>query len=208
MDKTNFDDEFYEIEYDSSPFPGAGKFVLKPQKVELREKDPVREKFDKMRDIARSYRMSVYGSNRFYDARIRWEMARVFYKQGIFMQDFTDCFEEAEDFSSYFPNYQMMNYRQLRTYFTWRTRVRQGMVEKTSLSYVYLYLYELITNIGVESPLEGLEQLMWFWQEYRELDAAIDHHVPSWIKDYHIYYDLPHTFAEFVEGVGMQSFYP
>ena len=208
MSDNNFDDMYYEIEYDSSPFPGAGKFVLKSQKVELAPKDPVRERFDKMRDIARAYHASTYGSNRFYDARIRWETARVFYKQGVFMQDFTDDFDEKEEFSSYFPNYQMMSYKQLRTYFTWRTKIRQGMVEETALSYAYLYIYELLTNIGVESPLEGLEQLMWFWQEYRELDASLDHHVPAWIKDYHIYYDLPHTFAEFVEGVGMESFYP
>lgn len=208
MEDTNFDDMYYEIEYDSSPFPGAGKFVLKSQKVEQVTKDPVREQFEKMRDIARAYRASAYGSNRFYDARIRWETARVFYKQGVFMKDFTDDFEETEEFSSYFPHYQMMNYKQLRTYFTWRTKVRQGVVEKTSLSYAYLYVYELITNIGVEGPLEGLEQLMWFWQEYRELDASLDNHVPAWIKDYHIYYDLPHSFAEFVEGVGLEPFYP
>ncbi len=208
MEDTNFDDMYYEIEYDSSPFPGAGKFVLKSQKVEPVTKDPVREQFDKMRDIARAYRASAYGSNRFYDARIRWETARVFYKQGVFMQDFTDEFEETEEFSSYFPHYQMMNYKQLRTYFTWRTKVRQGVVEKTALSYAYLYVYELITNIGVEGPLEGLEQLMWFWQEYRELESSLDNHIPAWIKDYHIFYDLPHTFAEFVEGVGLESFYP
>lgn len=208
MSDTGFDDMYYEIEYDSSPFPGAGRFVLKSQKVELAPKDPVRERFDKMRDIARAYRAGAYGSNRFYDARIRWETARLFYKQGVFMQDFTDNYEEEEEFSSYFPNYQMMNYKQLRTYFTWRTKVRQGMVDKTSLSYAYLYLYELITNIGVDNPLEGLEQLMRFWQEYRELDASLDNHVPAWIKDYHIFYDLPHTFAEFVEGVGMEAFYP
>ena len=39
MNDLNFDDMYYEIEYDSSPFPGAGKFVLKSQKVELKEKD-------------------------------------------------------------------------------------------------------------------------------------------------------------------------
>ncbi|MBP3569560.1 MAG: TerB N-terminal domain-containing protein [Lachnospiraceae bacterium] len=208
MEDTNFDDTYYEIEYDASPFPGAGKFVLKSQKVELREKDPVRERFDKMRDIARQYRPSMFGSNRFYDMRIRWETARIFYKQGIFMQDFTDEYDKCAEYASYFPNYQMMSYEQLRTYFTWRTKVRQGIVVKTSLSYAYLYLYELITNIGVADPMEGLEQLMWFWQEYRELDAALDNHVPHWLKDYHIYYELPHTFQDFVEGVGLQAFYP
>lgn len=208
MDGTNFDDMYYEIEYDSCPMPGVGKFVLKSQKVEQREKDPVRERFDKMRDIARNYRASLYGSNKFFDKRVQWENARIFYKQGVFMQDFTDNYEEFAEYSSYFPNYQMMGYEQLRTYFTWRTRVRQGVVEKTSLSYAYLYLYELITNLGVADAMEGLEQLMWFWQEYRELDAAIDNHVPGWIKDYHIYYELPHSFREFVEGVGLQAFYP
>lgn len=208
MDDINFDDMYYEIEYDSSPFPGAGKFVLKSQKVELKEKDPVRERFDKMRDIARNSHAFRYGSNRFFDPRVRWETARMFYKQGVFMQDFTDDYADVAEYSSYFPNYQMMGYEQLRTYFTWRTKLRQGVVEKTSLSYAYLYLYELITNIGIADPLEGLEQLMWFWQEYRELDAALDNHVPAWIKDYHIYYDLPHTFAEFVEGVGLQQYYP
>ena len=208
MDGTNFDDMYYEIEYDSCPMPGVGKFVLKSQKVEQREKDPVRERFDKMRDIARNYRASLYGSNKFFDKRVQWENARIFYKQGVFMQDFTDNYEEFAEYSSYFPNYQMMGYEQLRTYFTWRTRVRQGVVEKTSLSYAYLYLYELITNLGVADAMEGLEQLMWFWQEYRELDAAIDNHVPGWIKDYNIYYELPHSFREFVEGVGLQTFYP
>ncbi len=208
MEHRDFDDMYYEIEYDSSPFPGAGKFVLKSQKVELPEKDPVREQFNKMRNIARIYGASIYGSNRFYDVRVRWENARVFYKQGIFMKDFVNDYEGFAEYSSYFPSYQMMGDEQLRTYFTWRTKIRRGIVEKTSLSYAYLYLYELINNIGVETPLEGLELLMWFWQEYRELDAAIDNHVPAWIKDYHIYYDLPHTFQEFTEGVGITGFYP
>ena len=201
-------EEYYEIEYDAGPFPGVGRFVLKSQKIEPPVRDEVRERFDRMRDIARNYRQNLYSSNKFYDRRVQWENARIFYKQGVFMQDFEDSYEEEAEYSSYFPNYQMMGYEQLRTYFTWRTRVRQGVVGKTSLSYAYLYLYELITNIGVEGPLEGLEQLMFFWQEYRELDAAIDNHVPGWIKDYHIYYDLPHSFREFVEGVGLQEFYP
>ncbi len=201
-------EEYYEIEYDSSPFPGVGKFVLKSQKIEPPIRDEVRERFNRMRDIARNYRENLYSSNKFYDKRVQWENARVLYKQGVFMQDFEDTYEGEAGYSSYFPNYQMMGYEQLRTYFTWRTRVRQGVVEQTSLSYAYLYIYELLMNIGVADPLEGLEQLMFFWQEYRELDAALDTHVPGWIKDYHIYYELPHSFREFVEGVGLQDFYP
>jgi len=41
---------FYEIEYDSSPYPGVGKFVLKPQpqKIGEPEKDEIRELFGQM----------------------------------------------------------------------------------------------------------------------------------------------------------------
>lgn len=201
-------EEYYEIEYDSSPFKGVGKFVLKSQKIEPPVRDEVRERFNQMRDIARNYRQNLYSSNKFYDKRVQWENARILYKQGVFMQDFEDIYEGVAEYSSYFPNYQMMGYEHLRTYFTWRTKVRQGVVEQTSLSYAYLYIYELLMNIGVADPLEGLEQLMFFWQEYRELDGVLDTHVPGWIKDYHIYYELPHSFHEFVEGVGLQEYYP
>lgn len=34
------DDIYYEIEYDSSPFPGVGKFVLKSQPIEETKTDP------------------------------------------------------------------------------------------------------------------------------------------------------------------------
>ncbi|HHT87828.1 MAG TPA: hypothetical protein GX002_02320 [Clostridiales bacterium] len=46
---------FYEIEYDNSPFPGVGKFVLKSQEIVQPQKDPIRELFYRMRDIARQY---------------------------------------------------------------------------------------------------------------------------------------------------------
>ena len=85
-----------------------------------------------------------------------------------------DDFEESEPFSCYYPNYQQMTYRQLRTYFTWRTKVRQGNIANTSLSYAFVYIYELINQIGVSSPEEGLERLLWFWQTFHNFDAALD----------------------------------
>ena len=93
----------------------------------------------------------------------------------------------------------MMGYGQLRTYFTWRTKVRQGDILQTSLSYVFLYLYELLNNIGVESPQEGMERLMLLWDAYRVYDESIDKYVLRWLKDYHIYYELPWSFRDFVQ---------
>lgn len=199
---------YYEIEYDATPMPGVGKFVLKTQKIEEPERDEVRELFNSMRDIARNNPFVIYGSTKFYNEKVRQENSRIFYKQGMFMKDFEDDYEEAVAYKEYFPYYQMMGYRQLRTYFTWRTWVRKGEVEKTSLSYAFLYLYELLNNIGVSDPQEGLDKMLFFWKAFRVFQSEIDKYVLRWLKDYHIYYDLAQPFAEFVSQQGLSAHYP
>ena len=201
-------DIFYEIEYDTCPLPGVGKFVLKSQKVEEPVRDEIRELFYRMRDIAHDYRPVFYASSKFYDVRVQKETSRVFYNQAIFMKDFVDQYEKEVPYSSYYPNYQMMGYDQLRTYFTWRTLVRQGNVTKISLSYAYLYIYELLSNIGTEEPQEGLEKLLFFWRAFREWDTSIDKYVVKWLKDYYIYYDFPGSFQEFLTRYELAEFYP
>ncbi len=213
---------YYEIEYDSCPMPGVGKFVLRTDRNRetqgeeisagtreaARESDPMRERFNQMRDIARESRILTFGNSRFYDKRIQQENSRLFYRQGMFMKDFEDDCERVLPYSAYFPNYQMMGYGQLRTYFTWRTQVRQGNIQQTSTSYAFLYLYELLNNIGVEGPEEGLERLMVFWDAYRVYDASLDKYVVKWLKDYHIYYELPKPFREFIGENGLEAYYP
>ena len=213
---------YYEIEYDSCPLPGVGKFVLRTDRSResqgeeiypgaqetARESDPVRERFNQMRDIARESRVLTFGNSRFYDKRIQQENSRLFYRQGMFMKDFEDDCERVLPYSAYFPNYQMMAYGQLRTYFNWRTQVPQGNTKQTSTSYAFLYLYELLNNIGVEGPEEGLERLMAFWDAYQVYDASLDKYVVKWLKDYHIYYELPRPFREFIGENGLEAYYP
>lgn len=198
---------FYEIEYDSCPIPGVGKYVLKPQKIQEPEKDEKRELFGQMREIARAHR-STYDSSRFFDQRVQHNNAIIFYKQGMFMKDFTDDYSGNTPFSQYFPYYQMMGYEQLRTYFTWRTEVRKGNVTDISLSYTFLYLYELLGNIGVSDPQDGLNQLMSFWKPFRTYNKSIDKYILRWLKDYHIYYELPHSFKEFIDMNNLAGHYP
>lgn len=199
---------FYEIEYTSSPFPGVGKLVLKSQKIEKPQYDEKRNIFNQMRDLARSYHFP-YDSSRFYDQRVKNINARIFYKQGIFMKDFSDNFSESIQLAQYFPNYQMMGYKQLRTYFTWRTEVRKGNVTDISLSYAFLYIYELLSNIGVNDPEDGLNKLMSFWTDFRTYNnnKSIDKYVLRWLKDYHIYYQLPHSFKEFIHKNNLTEHY-
>ncbi|WOO36022.1 TerB N-terminal domain-containing protein [Anaerocolumna sp. AGMB13020] len=207
-ESVSFDESpFYEIEYDTCPMPGVGRFVLKSQKIEEPKKDEKRDLFGQMREIART-QGSAYDHTRFFDRRVQLDNARIFYKQGIFMKDFTDDYSEIAQFSQYFPYYQMMGYEQLRTYFTWRTEVRKGKVADISLSYVFLYIYELLSNIGVKDPQEGLDQLMSFWRAFAVYNKSIDRYVLRWLKDYHIYYELSHSFKEFLEANKLEEYYP
>ena len=198
---------YYEIDYDASPIPGVGKFVQRPQKIREAPKDEIRGIFGQMRDIARAHR-EAYDFSRFFDRRVRQDNAEVFYKQALFMKDFTDNYTGITQFSQYFPYYQMMGYEQLRTYFTWRTEVRKGNVAETSLSYAFLYMYELLGNIGAEGPEDALGKLMFFWRAFRAYNITIDKYVLRWLKDYHIYYELPQSFKEFVEKNNLVKSYP
>jgi len=202
---------YYEIDYDSYPIPGAGKYVLRPQKIEPlepSEKDEIRELFHQMRDISRTYRSSPNYSSNFLDRRVQQDNAFIFYKQGVFMKDFSDTYSGNTQFSQYFPCYQLMNYEQLRTYFTWRSAVRKGNVTDTSLSYAFLYIYELLGNIGVSNPQDGLDKLMSFWKAFHVYSKTIDKYVIRWLKDYHVYYELPHSFKEFITANHLAMHYP
>ncbi|MCI9143497.1 MAG: hypothetical protein HFH87_12935, partial [Lachnospiraceae bacterium] len=210
------EDIYCEIEYDSIPLQGesvggrtsASYLIPEPERMEERPKDEVRELFNRMRDIGRENRYLNFGSRRFFDRKMLQENAGIFYRQGMMMKDFEDEYEKTVPYSSYFSDYQMMGYDQLRTYFTWRTQIRLGNITHLSLSYAFVYLYELLNNIGVDNPREGLERLMLFWDAYRVYDATVDKYVVKWLKDYHIYYELEQSFQEFVRENELAAYYP
>ena len=171
--------------------------VTPPEPIEKKEYDPIRMRFNEMRRLA-SERPFVRGD------------AELFYRQAKFMEDFTDDFEDSANFPKFllnFPQYQRMGYEQLRTYFTWRTKARRGDLQPIPGSYAFIYVYELLCNIGVADPLEGLAKLVDVWNICLRLAPALGSHMPQWLKDYHIYYDLPHSFADFAKEYGLLEHY-
>lgn len=134
--------------------------------------------------------------------------AVLFYRQAKFMENFEDDYKGNAPFSMYFPCYQMMSYEQLRTYFTWRSEVRRGVIRETSFSYAFLYLYELINNIGVKDCRDGLEKLASFWDEYRQDQKKLDKYMNEWVKDYYITNDFSEPFEELLQKTGnLQKLY-
>ncbi len=199
---------FAEIEIDTGKTVTASVSIPIPQSIP-NTNDPIRIVFNDMRKIARdNYVSSFSAQSQFYNKRIQHNNSITFYKQGMFMKDFTDDYEGAVPFSAYFSNYQLMSYEQFRTYFTWRTRVRKGEITNTSLSYAFVYIYELLNNIGAAYPEDGLNKLMTFWTAFREYDHKIDKYILKWLKDYHIFYDLATPFQTFIYEKDIYMHYP
>ena len=116
--------------------------------------------------------------------------SRIFYEQAKFMADFTDTFPETAPFRSFYPTYRIMSLPQQRTYFTWRTRLRAGDLKKIDVSYVFIYVFELLNLAGVSSPEEAFGKLLAFYRSYRALDPVLDNYMPEWLRDFVVYYGL------------------
>lgn len=142
------------------------------------------DRYREMRAISRWQPGANGGSGRWLTE------AELFWRQGVFMEDFEDDCPYHGSFKSFFPTYNAMSDRQLRGYFTWRAAVRRGQVEETSLSFAYVYIYELLCGIGVTSAREGFDLLRGFWEAYRVYAPEIDRYLRVWIQDYVVYHGL------------------
>jgi len=193
---------FAEIEIESTQSRNADgnealrffSSVAPPQPIKPRIIDPIREKFYEMRKLA-SVRPFARSDS------------ELFYRQARFMEDFADDYEGNAKFNMYYPFYQNMGYEYLRTYFSWRTKVRSGDIQPTSLSYIYLYIYELLSGIGTSGPEDGLNKLLTLWNDVPFIKPGVEKYLPKWFKDYHIFYELPHSFSNFIEKHSMQRYY-
>lgn len=127
--------------------------------------------------------------------------AELFYRQGKLMEDFCESYESPVALTRHFPTYRDMSIPQLRSYFSWRTAVRRGEIKATSLSYAFLYIYELLNLIGVKNAEEGFLRLTDFCEKYCELDMRISPYTDIWLTDFAAYYNLPAALTEGLNGI-------
>ncbi|MCL2189018.1 MAG: TerB N-terminal domain-containing protein [Defluviitaleaceae bacterium] len=168
-----------------------------PQAIPARAYDPLRARFRDMRKIA-DYAPYSYQND-------GW----LFYEQARFMADITDDYTGRTAFSAFYPYYQRMGYEQLRTYFTWRTQVRMGTFPFVGASYLFLYIYELLSCIGVQNANDALLRLAALLPHYREAVPALTQYMPRWVKDFHIYYngEVATSFGDFVAAQKWELYY-
>jgi len=115
--------------------------------------------------------------------------ARDFLRQARTMADYEDDFPDVAPFHRYWPTYRDMDDAQLRTYFSFRAKVRRGETPRVPLSYLFVFAYELISLVGVSSPAEALDLLT----KLERLAAAsrpAAEHFARWRRDFVVFHDL------------------
>ena len=120
--------------------------------------------------------------------------AENFYRQAVFMEDYEDVVPWEGRFLCYFPTYHDLTTRQLRGYFTWRSRVRRGDYQEIPISAAYLYIYELLNGVGASSPEDVLDKLSDFEAGYIDSgigDYNMRRNLHQWMFEYAILHDLP-----------------
>lgn len=121
----------------------------------------------------------------------------IFLKQARLLANFEDDYSFDGTVVRYYPTYQALTDQELRGYFSWRTKLRKGDVQKTSLSFAFLYIYELINQIGVSDVQDGYDKLVSFRDTYSALDDNILSYLDRWLQDYIVYYVLdPNLLAD------------
>lgn len=114
----------------------------------------------------------------------------VFIEQAKLLADYEDDYEFHGSVVRYFPTYESLADQELRGYFSWRTRLRRGDIQKAPLSFAFLYIYELINQIGVTDPMDGYWKFTAFRDSYGQLDSSILPYLKRWLTDYVVYYEL------------------
>lgn len=115
------------------------------------------------------------------------QKCRNFCRQARFMEDYEDDAPWNGAFRHYFPTYQDLNTRQLRGYFTWRTRLRKGEFSPAPASFACLYLYELLNGIGAAPGEEVLQKMQEFRAGFLDSgigDADTARNLRRWMLDY------------------------
>ena len=166
--------------YHETALPFAGS-TYRPQKEVLPER---------LRQMRRLYE---------YGRESMESKARNFLRQGKFMEDYEDDAPWEGDFVCFFPTYHDLTTKQLRGYFSWRTRVRRGEYLPIPKSAAYIYIYELLNGIGTVSPEDSLQKMQAFEEGFLDAgygDARMRKNLRRWMTEFAVVENLPASLAE------------
>lgn len=138
-------------------------------------------------------------------ARMYQNRRSLFLNQAKLLEFYKDDYEGEYISHCYYPTYDLLNNQELRSYFAWRTKVRNGDIQPSCSCFAYLYLYELINGIGTGTPVEGLHKMDDFAAAYKEYESSLMNYYANWRKSYIIYYNLSDSFLGGEERGGEEA---
>ena len=109
--------------------------------------------------------------------------------QTIFLKDAQKFKSKEGDFANhisfmhYWPTYRDMNASQQHWYFYWRSQARAGNYLHTDLSYIFVYVYELLNLIEISDVFQASNRIKVLWQAYRGTYPQLDRYLPEWGGD-------------------------
>ncbi len=93
-------------------------------------------------------------------------------------------------FFSYVPQYNQLSAEQLAYYLWWRENFKKGVYIKTELSYILLYIYEII-NIGKDQDIQKAQYMLTeLWNVYHKEYSSIAGKLAIWICDFSLMHKL------------------
>lgn len=126
---------------------------------------------------------------------------KLFLKQARLLANYEDDYPVQKAAARGMPTYSVLTDRELRSYFSWRTKVRRGDVQDAGITFAFLYMFELLNRVGTQNAEHGLRQMDSFVDSYCQQNDAISFYYPTWRVSYIIYQNLPDAFLkERVEG--------
>lgn len=94
-------------------------------------------------------------------------------------------------FFSYIPQYSQLTRAQAHFYFWFRDNAREGRYLEADVSYVLLYVYEIINLPDEIEPREGAVLLCRLWNAYRRAHRELDKYLSEWLCDYCLIHAIP-----------------
>ena len=98
---------------------------------------------------------------------------------------------ERVPYFSYVPQYSHMNLAQITFYKAVRESIIRGEYPECDLSYVLLYIYEIINLPDLIPADEGVELLSGIWLGYRKMHPRLDSYLCEWLPDYCMIRGIP-----------------
>lgn len=128
----------------------------------------------------------------------------IFLQQAKFMVDVEDDYPQViSPVFFYSWNYESLRVPELRTYFTWRTKIRKGEYPKIFSGYLLVYFAELINLVGVDSVFDAYSKLKKTLEVYwNDIEEVYFRQILSIaLKDFMINYSISVSYNEFLPQV-------